>query len=607
MSAPKPVSDTRTGVRMFGRLQLLRLLGKSDRTMAWHAVEPDGAERMLVLPRAQPRDGARLERWLTTVRRGGRLQHPMLAGVLEIGEQDGWPFVVHDLRGRATWTERLPNDGLPAVEAATVALEVLRALAYAHEAGVAHHDLQPWMVLLDDQGQATLAGLAAGWPGESEGEDGRDPDAIDGAFLRAQRRAAERDVLAFGLLLHGVLAGAPALDEPDIGRLIERLPPHGREGVRLPWTGPHPIPDPLRAIVNRATARQPRQRYLSARTLIVALEGWLQSEAGTGASLWPLLSDRLRAAGTLPSAPGAAARVARLALMERERTNELADVVLEDLALSFELLRAVNTAQVRGAQVSGSGPVLTVRRAIALLGLEGVRRSALALRPWPGPLDEAAAAQLERLIERAKRAGRVALALRPGAYDAEVVYLVTLLHSLGHLVVQYLFADEAQQIRRLMEPAPSASERGPAEPGLTEESAAYAVLGTDIGSIGLAVARSWGVDESVLALIRRLPLATPVRAVDTEDDMLRVLASCAHEALEALEAAARSAPRELAALQRVVQRYARALDLTLRDLQAALQDAPSGPISAGGASVFAALDAMPERPAATPAVARPPA
>jgi HD-like signal output (HDOD) protein len=36
--------------------------------------------------------------------------------------------------------------------------------------------------------------------------------------------------------------------------------------------------------------------------------------------------------------------------MERERTNELADVVLEDPALSFELLRLVNSAQVRGGR-----------------------------------------------------------------------------------------------------------------------------------------------------------------------------------------------------------------------------------------------------------------
>ena len=92
-----------------------------------------------------------------------------------------------------------------------------------------------------------------------------------------------------------------------------------------------------------------------------------------------LLGDKLRHAGVLPSLPGGGARAARLTSLEGGRTNELADVVLEDPALAFELLRLVNSAQVRGTQVAGSGPVLTVRRAIAMVGMDGVRHAATAL------------------------------------------------------------------------------------------------------------------------------------------------------------------------------------------------------------------------------------
>ena len=576
MSAPKTASEPRSAaaVRLFGRLQLLRLLGKSERTMAWLAAERDGAERMIVLPRVQPH-GAALALWQQEVRRAQRLAHPQLAPLLDIGVQDGWPYVLHDLRGRATLADKAPRKGLPGAEAAALAAAALRGLAYAHEAGLAHHDLQPFLVLLDEQGSPSVAGLGVGIPLEASGggAGADDPRTFDSGQLRHVRRAAERDVLALGVLLNGLLGGAPALDEPDVGKVIARLPPDGREIVRLPWTAAHPIAEPLRAIVNRATDRQPRQRYRNARTLIAALEGWLQTDAAQGGGPLALLSDRLRAAGVLPSSPGAAARAARLALMERERTNELAEVVLEDLALAFELLRAVNSAQVRGSQVSGSGPVLTVRRAIAMLGLEGVRRAALALRAWPGPLDEARAALLDKLIERCKRAGRLALALRPAGYDGEVVYLVTLLQNLGRLVVQYHFADEAEQIRRLMQPAPPAREGEPEDPGMSEEGAAYAVLGADIEAIGAAVARWWGLDDSVLSLVRRLGSDAPLRPPESDDETIRVVASCANEAIDAL---ALPAPRVGAALQRVVQRYGRALDLTLRDLQAALQGAAPG-------------------------------
>ncbi len=597
--ADAAAAPARSGaVRSFGRLQLLRLLGKSDRTMAWRVADPRSQQELvLLLPRVQPADGAALEHWQHAVRQASRLNHPNLAAVVEHGVQDGWPFVAYDPRDDATLAERQSDKGLPGTEVAALMTQLLQGLAYAHEAGVAHHDLQPYMALVSDSGQLRLAGAAVAAEMAAAAVPPPPPGtASDSMTLQSHRAAAERDVLGAGLLLHGLLLGSPASDEPDIGRLIQRMPPHagphGREIVRLPWSTAHPIAEPLRAIVNRATDRQQRQRYRNARTLQRALDGWLQADNQASGGPLALLGERLRTAGVLPSSPGAAARAARLALMDRERTNELAEVVLQDLALSFELLRLVNTAQVRGAQLAGSGPVLTLRRAIALLGLDGVRRAALALRDWPGPLADAAALQLQALIDRCKRAGRVAQALRPAGYDGEVVYLIVLLQNLGRLVVQYHFADEAQQIRRLMQAA-TADAAGPAaaapgatppaaleEPGMSEEAASFAVLGVDTEALGAAVARLWGLDDSVLAMVRRLPLSTPVRHADSDDELLRAVASCANEAVDAL---ALPPPRVAAALQRVVQRYGRTLDIHLRDLQAALQPA-AGPASAADGS-----------------------
>ncbi len=581
---------------MFGRYQLLRLLGKSERTMAWLVAEPNGGtELFIVLPRVQPAGTAAMERWAQAVHRASRLNHPGLAPAVEIGVQDGWPFAAYDATGLATLADRFSTQGLPAAEAAALVVQAAEGVAFAHEGGVGHHDLQAYLLLVDDAGLLRLAGLEIA--SESPADGDRSPAGVEPGALRAQRNAAQRDVLALGIVLHHALVGKPALDEPDVGRVIDRLPPVGREIVRLPWNIPQPLPEPLRAIVNRATDRQERQRYRNARTLGRALEGWLKIEAGGASGPLALLQDKLRAAGVLPSLPGAAQQAARLALMERQHTSELADAVLHDLALAFELLRAVNTAQVRGAQVSGSGPVLTVRRAIAMLGLEGVRRSALALRAWPGPLNDTGAVALERLIVRVKRAGRVALALRPAGYDGEVVYLITLLQNLGRLVVQYHFADESAQIRRLMQPAPSGRAGEPDEPGMSEEGAAFAVLGVDIEAIGAAVARHWGLDDSVLHMIRRLPVDAPVRSSDGDDDLLRLVASAANETADVLGL---PAPALLPALQRVVQRYGRALNFTVKDLQTALQAPAQGGISAATMPMPLEAESVPARPAAAP-------
>jgi non-specific serine/threonine protein kinase len=572
--AGTPVS---AAARAFGRFALKQLIGKSERSMLWLVHDPDGGrDLVLAMPRTQPADQVALAEWLAHARRAARLVHPHLAAVVEIDSCEHWPFMAYDRSVGVTLAEWLAAHPAPVpIDVARWVGQTLEALAYAHDAGLAHNDLQPHLLAISEQGHIRLLALGAL---ELRGASAACSVALpttqaaldESERLRHQREAAERDVLATGVLLHNLLAGAPALDEPDIGRTMARLPPLGRELLRLPRLIPHPVPEPLRAIVNRAVSGQVRQRYRSARTLVRALEGWRDAFEREGGGAEAMLLDRLHSVGHLPALPGAAERAARLALMERGRTGEMAEIVLQDIALSFELLRSVNVAHVHGAQVAGIGPVLTVRRAILMLGLSGVRNAALALRPWPGPLDEHAAAALRRLIDSVRLAGHVAQVIRPPGFDREVIFMVVLLQNLGRLLVQYHFADEAEQIRQLMRPVASERPGQPEHPGLTEETAAYAVLGADIESLGAAAARSWGMTDEVLHLIRRLPATAPVRQADRDDDVIRATASCANEAVDVLEL---PVPRQAAALEHVAHRYARALGISTRDLQDALQRA----------------------------------
>ena len=541
---------------MFGRFQLLRLLGKSGRTMAWLVMDGRSQQELLLaIPRAKPVGADGLQTWLQLARRAARLNHPQLAQALEVGEHDGWPYIAYERGEHVTWAERYSRKGIPADELAGWAAQAAQGLAYAHEAGVAHGDLQACLLSVDEADRVTVMGLEVA---------GRLPGAAGGAMdeLRAVRDAAVTDVLALGIVMHQGLAGAAALDEPDVGRVIARMPPQGPDFVRLPWTVPRPVPEPLRAIVNRATDRQPRQRYRNARTLQRALEGWLKTTSEQDGGPLALLLDRLRTVGVLPAQPGGADRVAHLALMERGRTSELAETVLGDIALTFELLRQVNSAQVHGASVSGDGPVLMLRRAIAMLGLEGVRRAALSLRAWPGPMNEQAADEMQTLIRRVQRAGRVAIRLAPAGYDGEVIYLIALMQNLGRLMVQYHFPDEAMQIRRLTQVADGG------EPGMTAEAASFAVLGTDVEALGVAVVRHWGLDETVQQMIRRFPPDAPVHHPESDNDILRTTASCANDLVDAMTLPAKMVNAGLSA---VARRYARALNLTPRDLQDALQ------------------------------------
>ncbi len=567
---PEP-SAPAAPTRKFGRFELRQLLGKSAAAMLWLAHDPrSGHDVMLTLPRVQPHDSDALDHWTRGARAAARLDHPNLAPVVEVGVQDHWPFIAVDRRHGVTlaeWIAAHPNPA--AADVVGWACQLLRGLAFAHEAGVVHGDIQLHSVLINDRAQVCLAGFATAMP--APGSEGgpvharSHMSAADLSPLQAQRAAATRDLLACGVLLQHLLTGQPALDQPDTALVMQRMAPHGRELVRLPWSTPLPIPEPLRAIANRCTSGQERLRYTIARTLLGALNGWLEAEQQDGGGPLGLLLARLHTVGHLPALPGLAARVARVTSLDGQHTDEIADQVLEDMALSFELLRTLNTAQVQGTQIQGNGPVLTLRRIIALIGVSGVRLAANTLRQWPGPLSDRHAAALQATFDRVRLAGHLAQALRPAGYDPQVVYLIAVLQNLGRLMLRYHFADEAEQVQQLMKPNPADRDAGaPEQPGLSEEAAAYAVLGVDIESLGHVVARAWGLGDDVQQMVRRVPADAPVRRPDSDADVLRLTASAANDCIDAIESMPEA--RVAAALTHVTQRYARALGLTSREV-----------------------------------------
>lgn len=554
--------DEAAGRRTLGGFDLVAVVGQSARTMAWRGVRrDDGSPVLLVAPRVPPADAAALARWAEAIRRAARLDHPQLPKPLWMGAQAGWPFVAYADTRAQTLGDRL-GPSLTPREAAYVIGQAAVGLAFAHDAGVAHGDVQSFLVRVTDAGHVELLGLEVAFEASAAGAGKPSPETpVDPAQLR--RLLMRRDVTSLGLLLHHALADHPALEEPDVTQAAARLPPTGRETVRLPWMPGRVIPQALRLVADRATERQESARYLSARTFVRALEEWLQAESLFGVDVLTVLEDRIGSAGLLPSTPGTGERAARMALMESERTQDLAEVILEDPALAFELLRQVNSAQERSASGMASGPVLTVTRAIAMLGMQGVRRAALSLRPWPGGLQAPAATRLRSHLDRCLFAARVAQAIRPRGFEGEVVHLVTLLQSLGGLAVRHHFPSEAVQIEAIARER--VSEESPELIG--DVSAALAVLGVDFEALAAHVVKDWGLSPQTLRMMRRMPQGTPVHTGGDDNEILRATASCALEAVEALE---RESARRDHAISRVAHRYATALSLSERDLRWAL-------------------------------------
>lgn len=550
--------------RYFGRFELRQQLGRSSASQMWVVLDSHlQQESTLCVPRVQPLSEAERDVWMQDVQLGARLKHPHLAQVLEVGVHEGWPFVILERGDLLTLGERLAEGApLTAQEAAGIVVDVLDGLAYAHEAGLVHQDIGLHSVLLDRSGRARLAALGVGLRAGAAGQPRR--PLLD---LYGLRLACERDVLMVGLLLHRLLANQPALDEPDLGNAVVRV---GNEIVRLPWSTPQAVPDPLRAIANRATDRQQRQRYLSARTLLSALQRWIKTHAEDSGGPLVLLLDRLNTVGTLPGRPGTERALVSTLSVETLRVDDLVEVVLKNPAMAWEMLRSVNTASFQSP--GGGEGVTTLSRAVVMLGQQGIRRVASSIRAWPGALaaqaslnpDEGsmAVSVLASELRRHCIAGHVARLMAPFSIQDEEAALAAMAQSLGSVLIAYHFPDEAAQIIRLMQELPANEPEGRPTPGMQPEGAVSAVLGVEMDELTVAVLRHWGLDERLLAAARPLSRSNPVRRPATREETLRTVASLANEMAATVLLEVEKQP---SAVHQVYMRYTRALDLTPKE------------------------------------------
>ena len=559
-AAPPPLKS-------FGRFELRALLSKSARSLIWRVFDSrHGQELMLCMPRDKPNSAAALEHWLRMAQGAERVQHPHVAPIFEIGQVENWPYVAYDRALGETLDERLARQAAPLpLDAAGWIAQLLEGLAFAHEAGHAHRDIQTSSLVIDSNDKVRLIGLEVAQEVFPASVD------FNTVTRRAVRESAEEDVLCVGLLLNRTLSGKPVLEKNDLQAVVQEMQPIGREMVRLGWETPHPIPEPLRAICNRATDRQLRQRYHLARSFLRALDGWRQAASYDDGGPIVLLLDKLQRIGHLPTTTSGMHRFTAGSGLEAQHASALSDLVLKDMALSLELVRRVNNS-LKQAGHQGEA-ILNMQRAIQMIGLDGLQLAANTLKPWPGPLAPVAAEMLRQVMARVTKAGQVAQALRPAGYDGEVVYLITVMQNLGRLLLQYHFPDDAQQIRQLMLP-PEPTEEQPNPAALSEQAAAYAVLGCDLDALGAAVARHWGLGDELLQMVRRQPLDAPVHAPRNDTDTLRLTSSLANELLDALGLPEH---RRRPAVEAATRRYAKPLGIGLREVMEALNPGASRP------------------------------
>jgi hypothetical protein len=251
--------------------------------------------------RAEPEEVARFREEAEAI---GRLQHPNIVQIFEVGERDGRPFFSLELVEGGSLAQHLHGVPLPARRAAQLVETLARAIHAAHQQGVVHRDLKPANVLLAPPAFVTGSrGGMEGWVpkitdfGLAKKLDSSAGLTLSGAVVGTPRYMAPEqaagknreigpavDIYALGVILYELLTGRT----PFTGPVMEVLD-------RVRHTAPPPprslepeIPASLETICLKCLEKEPAKRYTSAAALAADLSRFVENKPILARPVGPL-------------------------------------------------------------------------------------------------------------------------------------------------------------------------------------------------------------------------------------------------------------------------------------------------------------------------------
>lgn len=270
-----------------GRYELLEELGRGAMGVVYKARDPriDRLVALKVIASVEGLESAqvqqRRERFQREARAAGRLAHPNIVTVHDVGEDQGRAFLVMELIEGQTLDRLLrARRPLPLDEVLTIGEQAAQALDYAHRHAIVHRDIKPANILLTrdgvvkvtDFGIARITGAEATQTGQTLGTPSyMSPEQVSGLKLDGRS-----DIFSLGAVLYELLSGEKAFPGETISTIVYRIV--------------HEDPTPLRRLnpafpagldvcLKKALAKDPARRYAQAvdlaRDLRRAAEGTL--------------------------------------------------------------------------------------------------------------------------------------------------------------------------------------------------------------------------------------------------------------------------------------------------------------------------------------------
>ena len=263
------------GYKKLGKYDVLEIIGRGGMGVIYKAVDP-GIRRVVAIKMmtgAFHENPELLRRFYREAQSAGKLQHPNIVSIYDLGVQDGNPYLVMEfLEGESLEKLIRTQPPISLEEKLDIVIQLCEGVGYAHQRHVIHRDIKPGnVVLLQDRrvkivdfGIARVGNDAVTRPGRIMGSiHYMSPEQINFGSVDARS-----DIFSIGVLLYQLLTAKLPFEGKDTGATLLKIVHEPPAPLKQFLTG---YPPELDEIIDRVLAKRRELRFQAAEDLAFEL------------------------------------------------------------------------------------------------------------------------------------------------------------------------------------------------------------------------------------------------------------------------------------------------------------------------------------------------
>jgi eukaryotic-like serine/threonine-protein kinase len=266
-------------IETVGRYEIIEELGRGAMGVVYKAKDPTigrtVALKTLRLDVHGLETAEMVRRFQNEARAAGVLSHPNIVTIYDAGERDGIFYIAMEFIQGTTLHELLAEHHiLPTEDVIQYSRQICKGLDYAHSHGIVHRDVKPANIMITANGTVKIMdfGIAkAGGSMTSTGQVLGTPNYMSPEQVKGRPLDGRSDLFSFGVILYEMLTGEKPFVGQNVTTIIYKIVNENPIAPRDLDVTVHPS---LSAIVTRALAKSPEERYQSGADLIRDLENY---------------------------------------------------------------------------------------------------------------------------------------------------------------------------------------------------------------------------------------------------------------------------------------------------------------------------------------------